>query len=184
MFRLAFRAVIWLALLAMALVVLVIQFAALHPAIAAFTGTAMIWFGFRVAKEMRKQREAKLGARMRDEHVPSMSPVEYEHFVARLLAQAGWNAMHCGQTGDQGCDVFAELRGFRAVCQVKHYRGRCPNSAVQEAVGARLHYRAQIMVVVAPNGFTRSAVELARSNGVHLLHHSALATLERAARIP
>jgi HJR/Mrr/RecB family endonuclease len=55
---------------------------------------------------------------------------------------------------------------------------------VQEAVGARLHYHAQIMVVVAPNGFTRSAVELARSNGVHLLHHSEIATLEARSRIP
>ena len=42
----------------------------------------------------------------------------------------------------------------------------------------------QIAVVVAPCGFTASAQELAASNGVHLLHHSALSTLERAARIP
>jgi HJR/Mrr/RecB family endonuclease len=155
-----------------------------YPHLTVFIGSVLVLLLCWGSDVARKRREALVDARMRDEIVPAMSPTEYEQFVARLLSRYGWNATHCGETGDQGCDVLAELRGFRAVVQVKHYLGRCPNSAVQQAVGARLHRGAQIMVVVAPNGFTRSARELARANGVHLLHHSALDTLERLARIP
>jgi restriction system protein len=174
------RALALLVMLAFTCIAALWAFADAHPWLAAVVFPLIAW---RVVVLERRDR-AVVDARMRDEHVPSMSPTEYEQFVARLLIAAGWISTHRGQTGDQGCDVLAELRGFRAVVQVKHYRGRCGNQAVQEAVGARLHYSAQIMVVVAPNGFTRAAVELARSNGVHLLHHSALGTLERVARIP
>lgn len=110
-----------------------------------------------------------------------MSPTEYERFVARLLEQAGWSVKHVGRTGDQGCDVLAELRGFKAVVQVK--KCRAGNSAVQEVVAARQHYGAQILVVVAL-GFTPAARQLAASNGVHLMFHGELGGLERAARIP
>jgi hypothetical protein len=39
------------------------------------------------------------------------------------------------------------------------------------------------MAVVAPAGFTPSALALARSNGVHLLHHAQIAGLAKAARV-
>ena len=154
------------------------------PVLTAIGGALALALVVQTVREVRKQKAAAVAERLRDEHVPSMSPTEYEQFAARQLERAGWAVKHCGRTGDQGADVIAELRGFKAVCQVKLYRSRCGNQAVQEAVGARKHYGAQIMVVVAPSGFTRSAVELAASNGVHLLHHTALVGLERAARIP
>ena len=135
---------------------------------------AFVW------RDLRTQR-AITDARLRDEHVPSMSPAEFERFVARQLEQAGWSVRHTGRTGDQGCDVVAELRGFRAVVQVK--KCRAGNAAVQEVVAARHHYGAQVMVVVAL-GFTPAARLLAASNGVHLMHHSQLCDLETLARIP
>ena len=104
--------------------------------------------------------------------------------AARQLERAGWKVLHCGKNGDQGCDVLAELRGFRAVVQCKLYRKRCGDEAVQQVAGARRHYNAHVMAVVCPADFTAAAQQLAASNGVHLLHHSALATLEGAARSP
>ena len=160
------------------------SFASEHPALAAFVIPFIVWrLVVAERKDQRLKREA-LDARLRDEHVPSMSPPEYEQFAARQLERAGWKVLHCGHTGDQGCDVLAELRGFRAVVQCKPYRNRCGNGAVQEVVGSRRHYDAHVMAVVCPAGFTKSAQALAASNGVHLLHHTALAGLERAARIP
>lgn len=159
---------------------------------AATTWPAMFWlvmvpvFTYGAWSELRAWRikQDALDARLRDEHVPSMSPIEYEQFTARQLERAGWKVLHCGKPGDQGCDVLAELRGFRAVVQVKKYNNRAGNDAVQQATGARGFYKAHVMVVVAPNGFTRGAQDLAAGCGVHLLHHNELHTLERAARIP
>ena len=165
-------------------VALVWYFIEQYPTIAAITIPAVIVFGCWAIRRARDRKAQILDLRLRDEHVPSMSPREYEQFTARQLERAGWKVSHCGRPGDQGADVVGELRGFKCVVQVKMYRARCPNTAVQQAVAARRHYAAQIVAVVAPNGFTRSAVELAATNGVHLLHHGALQTLEAAARIP
>ena len=139
---------------------------------------------FHVEHQAKKRRHAAMDERLRDEHVPSMSPREYEQFVARLLERAGWKVTHSGRVGDQGCDVVAELRGFRAVVQCKLLRKPCGNAAVQQVAASRAHYGAQVMAVVCPAGFTASAMILAASNGVHLMHHSSLPNLAQAARIP
>ena len=172
-----------LAILGIALVMLW-QWAYANPLLAAILIPGGLCVVFTLAREHNAKRAALLDAIGRDSHVPSMSPAEYEQYTARQLEQAGWNVTHCGRQGDQGCDVIAELRGFKAVIQCKLYRKRCGNSAVQEIVGARRHYGAQIMAVVCPAGFTESAQQLAASNGVHLLHHSQLHSLEAKARIP
>jgi len=173
-----------LAMVVLAIVALVWQWADQHPLLALFVIPSTLYGLYRLGKHEQAKRQAILDARLRDEHVPSMSPLEYEQFVARQLERAGWTVKHCGRQGDQGADVVADLRGFRAVVQVKLYRKRCGNDAVQQISAARRHYDAQIMVVVCPAGFTPSAVALASSNGVHLMDHSALASLATAARIP
>ena len=165
-------------------VALVWYFVEQYPTLAAITIPSVAALACWAVRSERARKAAIADLRMRDEHVPSMSPREYEQFAARQLERAGWRVTHCGRQGDQGADVVGELRGFRAVVQVKKYSGRCGNGAIQEVVAARRHYAAQIVAVVAPNGFTRSAVELAATNGVHLLHHGALHTLEGAARVP
>lgn len=152
------------------------QFALLAP--------LLVWALLHVQQHERERRWALLDARLRDQHVPSMSPHEYEQFTARQLERAGWTVRHVGRQGDQGADVVAELKGFRLVVQCKLYRKRCGNSAVQEITAARRHYGAQVMAVVCPAGFTPSAQALAHSNGVHLLHHTGIPSLERLARIP
>ncbi len=184
MYRALSKALSSLLLVFAALLALLWHAIATYPVWAAVIGLPTIGFVALVGHEMRRQARAAHDARMRDEHVPSMSPLEYEQFSARLLGRAGWRVKHCGRSGDQGADLFADLRGFRAVVQCKLYRGRVGNSAVQEAAAARRHYNAQIMVVVAPNGFTKSAYALAASNGVHLLHHSELVRLAQLSRIP
>lgn len=112
-----------------------------------------------------------------------LSPIEYEQHCAAVLQNAGWQVKSTPRQ-DQGVDVIAELRGTRAVIQCKKYSRRAGNSAVQQIVAGRRHYGGTVAAVVAPSGYTRSACELAASNGVHLLHHSQLAGLEKIARIP
>ena len=178
------RAASMLFMVVLAGVALLWQFASEHPFWATVLIPSAVCGLYLIGKQERQKQQEVIDARLRDEHVPSMSPREYEQFTARQLERAGWKVLHVGRQGDQGCDVLAELRGFKAVCQCKLYRKRAGNDSVQQAVAARRHYGAQVVVVVAPNGFTTSAQELAASNGVHLMHHSRLAMLEAEARIP
>jgi HJR/Mrr/RecB family endonuclease len=165
----------------LAVIALLWQWAAVHPLMALFAIPSMLAVLYLIGLQVQAQEMAELDAKTRDAHVPSMSPTEYERFVARLLKRAGWSVQHIGRTGDQGCDVLAEIRGFRAVVQVT--KARAGNAKVQQVVGARQHYGAQIMVVVAL-GFTPSARQLAASNGVHLMFHGELSSLQQRARIP
>lgn len=126
------------------------------------------------------QKEQK---RVRMADVQAMTPLQYEQHCAALLSDAGWQAKTTPRN-DQGVDVVAEIRGVRAVIQCKKYKNRVGNAAVQEIAAGRRHYGAHIAAVVCPMGYTKSSVELARSNGVLLLHHSELAGLDRLARIP
>jgi restriction system protein len=168
-----------LGLVLLAVVALAWQWAAEHPAWALAIGSALVGASVYGMRLQRAQREAL----QNDAHVPSMSPLEYEQFVARELERAGWKVKHCGAAGDQGCDVLGYRDGFRLVVQVKLYRKPVNNAAIQEVVAARRHYRAHLMAVVAPAGFTPSAVALARSNGVHLLHHAELPALAARAKV-
>jgi restriction system protein len=123
-------------------------------------------------------------SRLADDHVPSMSPVEYELFCVRLLAGAGWRVRHVGGLDDQGVDAVAELRGVRVAVQAKKYSRAAGNAAVQEVVAGKRFHSCVLGVVVAPNGYTRAAKQLADANGVLLLCHDDLPRLERLARIP
>jgi HJR/Mrr/RecB family endonuclease len=129
------------------------------------------------------ERRAHL-ARLTTDHVPSMSPIEYELYIARLLLNAGWSARHVGSLGDQGVDVIAELRGTRVAVQAKKYSRPVGNSAVQEVVAGKRYHSCALAVVVAPNSYTRAAKDLAHANGVLLLCHDDLHRLERLARVP
>jgi restriction system protein len=106
----------------------------------------------------------------------SISPIEYEHFCARLLRDNGWVAETTKASGDQGADIVAKRGTEIVVVQCKKFAGPVGNFAVQEVAAARRHYGAHLAVVVAPNGFTSSARELAATNDVTLLHHAELPT--------
>jgi len=99
----------------------------------------------------------------------SMSGREFEHFMADLLRAAGYRVDVVGGAGDQGVDLLVkEGRKLIAVQCKKH--GKPVGSAAVSAVyaGAK-HYGAKQAWVVAPEGFTKGTIELAKSTGVRLI---------------
>jgi restriction system protein len=109
---------------------------------------------------------------------PEMSPSEFEFFCAEQLRQLGWDARVTKQSRDQGVDVIGQKAGIRIVIQCKLYSSPVGNKSVQEAAAAKAHEKAHLGAVVSNNRFTQPAKELARSNGILLLHFSELAQLE------
>lgn len=103
-----------------------------------------------------------------------MEPADYERHCAMLLRTAGWKAQVTAASGDQGTDVLARRAGRILVLQCKLYSNPVGNSAVQAVSAARLHQRADLAAVVSNASFTPAARQLARTNGVHLIHHDEL----------
>jgi len=112
----------------------------------------------------------------------SMSPDEFERYCAAVLRERKWDARVTPTSGDQGVDIVADKRGLRIVVQCKKYSKPVGNRAVQEIVAGIAHQDAQRGVVVATSGYTSSAIKLAASNEVLLLHHSELHRIDRLLR--
>jgi len=108
-----------------------------------------------------------------------MSPQDFEHYCAAVLRERKWDARVTQVSGDQGVDIVADKRRMRIVVQCKKYSKPVGNRAVQEIAAGLAHHDAQRGVVVATNGYTTSAIKLAASNQVLLLHYSDLRRIDR-----
>jgi restriction system protein len=109
---------------------------------------------------------------------------EFEVRCAEALRTCGWTVARTPLSHDQGVDVIAEKNGVRVVLQCKLHSNPVGNKAVQEIVAGRAHQQAHYGAVVTNNTYTRSARELATTNGIWLLHFSELPRLEVIARGP
>ena len=97
-----------------------------------------------------------------------MSGAQFEGFVAEIMRGLGYRATVLGGSGDQGVDVIATAGKERIAIQCKNYAKPVGNKPVQEVYAGARHHRCTAALVVAPEGFTKGAVELARSVGVSL----------------
>jgi restriction system protein len=73
-----------------------------------------------------------------------------------------------GGAGDQGVEVIVNRRGERVALQCKNHKRAVGNRPVQEVFAGARHHRCVEACVVAPGGYTREAIALARSTGVSL----------------
>jgi hypothetical protein len=106
------------------------------------------------------------------------TPADFELFCAEQLRQTGWDAHVTKGSRDQGVDVIATKNGIRIILQCKLYSKPVGNKAVQEAAAGRLHEGARHAAVVSNRSYTSAAEELARTNGILLLHYSQLCELD------
>ena len=107
------------------------------------------------------------------------NPIAYENMCADILRGQGWQTKTTSGSGDQGVDVWAYKSGIRIVLQCKLYSKPVGNKAVQEALSGMAFEQANFAVVVAPNGFTRSAKQLAQRTGALLLSEKDLHLVEQ-----
>ena len=114
--------------------------------------------------------------------IDRMSGARFEKFIARLYGKLGYKSKRTSATGDQGIDVIVK-KGFKKIgIQAKRYNGRVGNSAVQEAAAGKKYYKLDKVCVITNSGFTKSAIELARANGVQLIDREGLKELIKKAR--
>lgn len=108
------------------------------------------------------------------------NPYEYESAVAGYIStELNWDSYVTKGSGDQGADVVAEKNGVKLIIQCKLYSQDVGNKAVQEAIAARQFYDANFAAVVTNQGYTKSAMQLAQSAQVILLHHSQLDLIDQ-----
>ena len=105
-----------------------------------------------------------------------MSGAQFEGFVAEIMRGLGYRATVLGGSGDQGVDVIATAGKERLAIQCKNYAKPVGNKPVQEVYAGSRYHGCNSEWVVAPTGFTKGAVELARRLGVTLYDAQAIRT--------
>lgn len=106
-----------------------------------------------------------------------MDPYDYEHLCAEEFKKNKWDAKATQGSSDQGVDVIAKKDTRTLVAQCKRFMKPVGNKAVQEIVAGMKYYEATEGVVIAPNGYTNSAKNLAEANNIKLIHHSEISNL-------
>jgi len=120
-----------------------------------------------------EQREVDPFAQVED-------PLAFEAACAQALRTLGWSTRLTTGSGDQGIDVLAQKGHTRIVVQCKMYAAPVGNKAVQEVYAGKAFANADAAVVVASNGYTKSAKELAGRTGVHLLSPQEIMDIDAA----
>lgn len=108
-----------------------------------------------------------------------MSGLEFEHFMADVLRVAGYKVDVVGGSGDQGVDLLVKEGRKLIAVQCKKYGRPVGNAAVSAVYAGAKHHKAREAWVVAPEGFTKSAIELAKSTGVRLMGRKGIEGLLR-----
>lgn len=99
----------------------------------------------------------------------NMDGHEFEFFCASLLRKNGYeNVSVTSGSGDQGVDIIAYKDDIKYGIQCKCYHSDIGNKAVQEVYAGKNFYNCDVGVVMTNRYFTKSAIELAKKNRIHL----------------
>ena len=106
--------------------------------------------------------------RMTIADIDLMSGIEFENFLCSYFKKQGYQCKTTKASGDQGIDLIATRQETTLAIQAKCYTGTVGNHAVMEAVAGSKYYNANYCMVITNSTFSKSAIELARANGVIL----------------
>lgn len=117
-------------------------------------------------------------------HFPATG-AEFEHYVATLFSDLGYNVLQTPATNDFGADLILTdpETQKRIAVQAKFYNHTSlGNTPVQEVIASLPHWGAEAGWVVTNGRFSKNAESLARENGVNLIDNAKLNGLITQAR--
>ena len=107
---------------------------------------------------------------------------EFEDFIKEIYELLGYKVVKTKKSGDQGIDLIVKKLFKKTGIQLKRYSSSVGNSAVQEAVAGKKYYKLDRVCVLTNQTFTKSAVALAKANGVILIDRDGLKKLIKKAK--
>jgi Restriction endonuclease len=89
-----------------------------------------------------------------------------ETYLGKFFIHQGYRVIQTQESHDYGADLILERAGEKTVVQVKQQKENVGLGAVQEVIGAKGFYHTPKALVITTSQFTKSALELAHTNGV------------------
>jgi len=117
-------------------------------------------------KQARLERRISL-----DRELGSLSPEEFEAFVATLFERDGWDASLTAWSGDMGIDIHLTRRsdGRRAVVQCKKYKGTVGQPVARDLFGVMTHEGVDAGYVVTTGHFSSAAISFSQGKPIQLI---------------
>ena len=134
-----------------------------------------MWFYYFVYLKEQARRQALLALDIAQ--VDEMSGIEFENYVEALFQAEGYRTETTPRSGDYGVDIIASKNKQRIAVQCKRYKKTLDQTPVREVYAGMSKHGCDIAMVVANRGFTKHAVELARSVGCILIDREKLGLL-------
>ncbi len=148
----------------------------------------MLWF-YATAWVTSKQQARRFKYFVTLEHMRTLSPIEFEHYVAWLYRQQGYIAEVTPTQRDGGIDIFLkrsiiDTRPCAAI-QVKQYSdvNRVERQEIDQFFGA-FHGKATAGIFVTSSAFTEWARERAGEKGITLIDGVGLMQLAQRHGLP
>jgi len=108
------------------------------------------------------------------EKIDTMTGLEFERYVAKLLKAHGYSHIKLTEEYDYGIDIVAINNGITWGIQVKRYPGLVGADAVRQAVTALRFYHCDKAMVITNSTFSCPAITLADANDCVLIDESRL----------
>lgn len=115
---------------------------------------------------------------MRIQDIDSMSGLEFEHYIAKLLKAKGYKRVLLTEKYDLGIDITAKKDGVKWGIQIKRHAGPVRADAIRQAVTALTIYGCDRPMVITNSYFTNQAKRLALSNSCLLIDRRELIRLQ------
>ena len=127
----------------------------------------------RIERKAREEKEKFNAIKVAD--IDSMSGVDFEKYLQKLLIAMQYTVIMTKASGDFGVDLIASKGNDKIAIQVKRYKTSVSRRAISDAVTGMHHYKCNKAMVITSNYFTRDATKLASSTNCILINRDALA---------
>lgn len=108
------------------------------------------------------------------QQIDSYDGKTFENFIARLYTKLGYTINHQSKSADQGGDLVIKKGDLKIAIQIKRWKSKVGNSAVQEVLGAMHYYGCQEGIVITNSYFTKDAVSLAKAANITMVDRDGL----------
>lgn len=108
-------------------------------------------------------------------NIDSMTGIEFEQYLKRILTNQGYSVSMTDVSGDLGVDLVASGNGNRIAIQAKRHSDKVSRRAISDAVAGMNHYGCNKAMVITNNYFSPGAIVLAKSTDCILIDRDTLA---------
>ncbi len=120
-------------------------------------------------------RNRRSSLTLNKEQLFALDPQSFEHYVADLFRQKGYQVTVRGRSGDHGVDLeLASANGKRAIVQCKRYRDTVGEKIVRDLFGTLLHERASRAFLITTADISDAAIEWSQGKPITLINGDTL----------